>query len=89
MKSVKDEPHPQITHFRTITKRLTSSKKCKGSFIVDSLHSGDTTVRHVAIYVRVSSRAQDQRSQLPDLKRWIEAYSDGQPVQWYRDAASG
>ena len=46
-------------------------------------------MRHIAVYCRVSSKAQDQRSQLPDLKRWVEAYADGQPVQWYRDLASG
>ena len=46
-------------------------------------------MRHIAVYVRVSSKAQDQRSQLPDLKRWVEAYADGQPVKWYQDKASG
>ena len=46
-------------------------------------------MRHIAVYVRVSSKAQDQRSQLPDLKRWVEAYADGQPVRWYQDKASG
>lgn len=45
--------------------------------------------RHIAVYVRVSSRNQDQRSQLPDLERWIEAYADDTPVVWYRDKASG
>jgi len=43
---------------------------------------------HIAIYVRVSSRKQDTRSQEPDLKRWIEAYADC-PVTWYRDAMTG
>ncbi len=37
----------------------------------------------------MSSKAQDQRSQLPDLRRWVEAYADGQPVRWYQDKASG
>jgi DNA invertase Pin-like site-specific DNA recombinase len=37
----------------------------------------------------VSSRSQDERSQLPDLKRWVEAFADGQPVKWYRDKATG
>ncbi len=45
--------------------------------------------RHIAIYVRVSSKRQDTRSQEPDLKRWAEAYADGQPVVWYRDKATG
>ena len=44
--------------------------------------------RHVAIYVRVSTRKQDTKSQEPDLKRWIEAYADGS-VKWYKDKASG
>ncbi len=46
-------------------------------------------MRHIAIYVRVSTAAQDQRSQLPDLRRWVAAYADGQPVKWYQDKASG
>ena len=46
-------------------------------------------MRHIAVYVRVSSKAQDQRSQLPDLRRWVEAYADGQSVKWYQDKASG
>lgn len=44
--------------------------------------------RFTAIYVRVSSRRQDTRSQLPDLERWAAAYADG-PVRWYRDKRSG
>jgi DNA invertase Pin-like site-specific DNA recombinase len=44
--------------------------------------------RTIAIYVRVSSRRQDTRSQEPDLKRWIEAYADAL-VKWYRDKWSG
>ena len=46
-------------------------------------------MQHIAIYVRVSTRKQDTRSQEPDLKRWIEAYADGTPVTWYRDKATG
>ncbi|KKL51055.1 hypothetical protein LCGC14_2299330, partial [marine sediment metagenome] len=44
--------------------------------------------RQIAIYVRVSSRQQDTRSQEPDLKRWAEVYADA-PVKWYRDKFSG
>lgn len=44
--------------------------------------------RFTAIYVRVSSRKQDTRSQTPDLERWAQAYADG-AVRWYRDSASG
>ncbi len=43
--------------------------------------------KHVAVYVRVSSKAQDHRSQLPDLKRW-EA-SQEQRVEWYWDKFAG
>lgn len=46
-------------------------------------------MRHVAVYLRVSSQRQDTRSQEPDLERWVEAYADGRPVTWYRDKASG
>lgn len=46
-------------------------------------------MRHIAIYIRVSSRKQDTRSQEPDLRRWAEAYSNGTPIKWYRDKASG
>ncbi|HIK91736.1 MAG TPA: recombinase family protein, partial [Planctomycetes bacterium] len=45
--------------------------------------------RTIAIYVRVSSKKQDFRSQLPDLKQWVTAYAEGATVQWYDDKASG
>jgi DNA invertase Pin-like site-specific DNA recombinase len=44
---------------------------------------------HDAIYVRVSSRKQDQASQLPDLKRWQVAQDDGAQAVWYQDKATG
>jgi DNA invertase Pin-like site-specific DNA recombinase len=44
--------------------------------------------RSIAIYVRVSSRKQDTRSQTPDLKRWAESQADA-PVKWYRDRMTG
>ena len=43
--------------------------------------------KHIAVYLRVSSRNQDTRSQEPDLKRWAEAQD--QPVKWYRDKFTG
>jgi DNA invertase Pin-like site-specific DNA recombinase len=43
--------------------------------------------KHVAIYVRVSSKQQDQRSQEPDLKRWAKA-QEGE-VTWYHDKFTG
>lgn len=45
--------------------------------------------RQIAIYLRVSSKRQDTRSQEPDLKRWADAYADGQPVTWYSDKRHG
>ena len=44
-------------------------------------------MKHIAIYVRVSSSKQDTASQMPDLKRWAEAQSI--PIKWYEDTASG
>ena len=41
-----------------------------------------------AIYVRVSSRRQDTRSQEADLRRWAEAHK-GQALRWYRDSFTG
>ena len=43
--------------------------------------------KHVALYLRVSSRNQDTRSQEPDLKRWGAAQD--QPVKWYQDKFTG
>ncbi len=44
-------------------------------------------MKHVAIYLRVSSAGQDTKSQEPDLKRWADA-QEGE-VKWYRDTATG
>lgn len=44
-------------------------------------------MKHIAIYIRVSSRRQDHRSQLPDLERWAAVQS--KPVVWYRDKFTG
>lgn len=46
-------------------------------------------MQHIAIYMRVSSKRQDTRSQEPDLRRWVEAFAGDMPVEWYTDAASG
>jgi len=46
-------------------------------------------MQHIAIYLRVSTRRQDTRSQEPDLKRWVDAYANGTPVKFYRDKATG
>ena len=45
--------------------------------------------KHTAIYVRVSTRQQDMRSQLPDLRRWLDAYATDERVVWYRDKFTG
>jgi len=44
-------------------------------------------MKHIAIYVRVSSKKQDHRSQLPDLQRWADGQAE--PVRWYKDKQSG
>ena len=44
-------------------------------------------MKPIAVYVRVSTAAQDTKSQEPDLKRWADAQEA--PVTWYRDKASG
>ncbi|HEY2838379.1 MAG TPA: recombinase family protein [Pirellulales bacterium] len=46
-------------------------------------------MRQIAVYVRVSTKRQETRSQEPDLERWIAAYAAGAPVEWYRDKATG
>lgn len=46
-------------------------------------------MQHIAVYIRVSTRKQDTRSQEPDLRQWLAAYARDVPVKWYRDAASG
>lgn len=43
--------------------------------------------KHIAIYVRVSSKNQNTASQEADLKHWAAAQRE--PVKWYRDRASG
>jgi DNA invertase Pin-like site-specific DNA recombinase len=43
--------------------------------------------KHVAIYLRVSSKQQDTASQEPDLNRWAAAQE--QPVKIYRDKYTG
>jgi len=44
-------------------------------------------MKHVAIYLRVSTSSQDTKSQEPDLKRWVGAHD--LPAKWYKDTASG
>ncbi len=44
-------------------------------------------MKHVAIYIRVSSKRQDLASQLPDLEKWAAAQSE--QVLWYRDKFTG
>jgi DNA invertase Pin-like site-specific DNA recombinase len=43
--------------------------------------------KHVAIYIRVSTSNQDQRSQVADLEKW--AASQDAEIVWYRDKFSG
>lgn len=44
-------------------------------------------MKHVAVYVRVSSNGQSTKSQEPDLRRW-ELGHEAEAV-WYRDTATG
>lgn len=44
--------------------------------------------KHIAVYVRVSSKQQSHASQLPDLQRWVESQS-GVEVKWYMDKFTG
>lgn len=44
-------------------------------------------MKHIAYYVRVSSKQQDTASQLPDLERHAGIQTD--PVKWYTDKATG
>ena len=44
-------------------------------------------MKSTAIYMRVSTRAQDMAAQEPDLKRWAAAHDDS--VVWYRDTFTG
>src|SRR4051812_5380262 len=43
--------------------------------------------KHIAVYVRVSSRQQDMASQRPDLERYAKAQD--LPVVWYTDTFTG
>jgi DNA invertase Pin-like site-specific DNA recombinase len=45
--------------------------------------------RHIAVYVRVSTKQQRAESQLPDLRRWVANYAGDQPVVWYEDQSTG
>jgi DNA invertase Pin-like site-specific DNA recombinase len=45
------------------------------------------TDKHIAVYLRVSSKNQDTKSQEPALKEW--AAGQKAPVRWYRDKFTG
>jgi DNA invertase Pin-like site-specific DNA recombinase len=44
-------------------------------------------MKHVAIYLRVSTKSQDTASQEPDLTRWANA--QGESCRWYKDTFTG
>jgi len=47
-------------------------------------------MKHTAIYIRVSGKKQDTRSQEPDLHQWAEAYvPEDKSAVWYTDKMSG
>lgn len=57
---------------------------------IDRRYERTKAMKHTAIYVRVSSNPQKTRSQLPDLKRWIEAQGDERgEIKWYTDKFTG
>ena len=45
--------------------------------------------KHIALYLRVSSKQQDTKSQSPDLLKWAQLHADGQPTVMYRDSFTG
>lgn len=45
-------------------------------------------MKHIAIYMRVSGKSQDTRSQEPDLKRWAAAQAEA-PIKFYSDTFTG
>jgi len=46
-------------------------------------------MKHIAVYVRVSTKKQETESQEPDLNRWIATQPAGTPVLWYHDKFTG
>ena len=46
-------------------------------------------MKHIAIYCRVSTKAQDTTSQEADLHRWVMNNAGDAPVVWYRDKFTG
>jgi len=44
-------------------------------------------MKWIAVYIRVSSKNQDMRSQEPDLQKWADAQD--QPVRFFRDKCTG
>ena len=46
-------------------------------------------MQDIAVYLRVSSKKQDTRSQEPDLNRWVAAFADDRTVKRYQDKQSG
>jgi DNA invertase Pin-like site-specific DNA recombinase len=44
-------------------------------------------MKHIAVYLRVSSKSQDVASQEQDLKRWADTRDE--PIEWYRDKFTG
>lgn len=44
-------------------------------------------MKHIAIYLRVSTKKQDTRSQEPDVRRWADGQDE--PMRWYRDSFTG
>jgi DNA invertase Pin-like site-specific DNA recombinase len=45
------------------------------------------TMKHAAVYLRVSSKSQDTKSQKPELEAWAKACAE--EVVWYEDKTTG
>jgi DNA invertase Pin-like site-specific DNA recombinase len=48
---------------------------------------GLTMEKHIAVYLRVSTKQQDMKSQEPDLRRYVEGQD--LPAVWYKDNFTG
>lgn len=66
-----------------------SGVECEVNTKPDTRGGPAPIARQLAVYVRVSSSAQDLRSQVAELERWLAAYAGAARVEWYQDRASG
>jgi DNA invertase Pin-like site-specific DNA recombinase len=55
--------------------------------VPDNVYNIGNVDKHIAVYLRVSSKSQDTASQQSDLQHWAQAQAE--PVRLYRDAFTG